>query len=137
MPDKIFFTKLRKISVFLGNAKVLLFHRCVEPVACSPSLVGATLAKHPGGCPPSGTGTCFSTSVSAYFSHRVPDPEYIPERFRILKPEVVDLFPLLGRIYVPNNKQKTVFRIRDILVRIRIRRSVHLTNGSGSCSFRQ
>jgi hypothetical protein len=35
-----------------------------------------------------------------------------------------------------NQKLKAALRIRDILVRIRIRGSVPLTNGSGSCHFR-
>jgi hypothetical protein len=38
---------------------------------------------------------------------------------------------------VYQNKVATVLRIRDILVRIRIRGSVPLTNGSGSWYFRQ
>ncbi len=35
------------------------------------------------------------------------------------------------------NIKKALLWIRDILVRIRIRESVQLTYGSGSCSFRQ
>jgi hypothetical protein len=43
---------------------------------------------------------------------------------------------LSSAVHIPVNAQP-VLRIHEILVRIRIRRSIPLTNGSGSCYFRQ
>ncbi len=70
------------------------------------------------------------------FSSRVPNPDFFPVSDSRSRIQILD--PGVQKAPDPQHCRHPVLRIHDILgwIRIRIRGSMSLTNGSGSCYFR-